>query len=633
MSILPRERKESGMKMNRKGRRAEKFGKVGVERGFGPRHAMNCQEGDEAVPSGLPEPPPEDMRVRANSMGNLRPANLLKALGSELGGLSKEDVAKIGISLLIGGEGELPLPKGTGGVPKVPGGISHLKGQEWLDAYMKKLDEAGMVSPGVQAKQDALDMIKEPPATGKNSVPPPPEPPFEPNVPRYAKGAKGVRKFRGYSPIRARGGEAEHTKVGVEKGFGPRHSANALEGDSVDLTKVPSDTVPAMLTPREAVLNRNASELAGRGNIEALNKEGNLLAQKGVDLAGGEELMKLKQKQPKKLAGGDASLGGMTNRDFAHPMQGLMHPDLPTGGWGNGPTPPDRNFPHPNAGLMHPGGPYSEPPGGYGAKPFPVPQVGQPNVPQGNWGGGGFYPPGQGLNKGYGFAEGSSEVPGGIGAPNPQTAYDPRAQVDFKAPDISGFIKALHDEAKKQGISQSQMGDIVKQFSGLGGYGGGAPGGGDMPYDQLGGQYASFTGGTPGYQGGISEIGYPPFLMPNAEYHADKGSTWEGPYDPQFLVQRYAGGTRDVPAWADPGDLGIDTGPGGFGRPSTIGEGGRSGYINRSSWGGGAPGFPWSPTMIPTTYDPRGYPFAVPVQGPDQNLQGVGRTHNLRHNQ
>jgi hypothetical protein len=51
-------------------------------------------------------------------------------------------------------------------------------------------------------------------------------------------------------------------------------------------TKIPStDTVPAMLTPREAVLNRNAAELAGRGNIRKLNAEGNKLAKRGVDLA------------------------------------------------------------------------------------------------------------------------------------------------------------------------------------------------------------------------------------------------------------------------------------------------------------------------------------------------------------
>jgi hypothetical protein len=349
---------------------------------------------------------------------------------------------------------------------------------------------------------------------------------------------------------------------------------------------------------------------------------------------GGSKDMKQK---PKKLAGGDASLGGMTNRDFAHPFAGKMHPDLPAGGGGNGPTPPDRNFPHPNAGLMHPGGPYGEPPGVYGAKPFPMPQVAQPNVPQGNWGGGGFYPPGQGLGKAYGMAEGSSEVPGGIGAPNPQAAYA-KDQVDFKAPDLSGFIRALHEEGKKQGLSESQMAGIAKQFSGIGG--GGSPTGGDMPYDQLGGQYASFTGGTPGYQGGISEIGYAPFVAPGAQYHADKGG-WLGPYDPAYMFQSYQGGGSDVEPPMLRGNMNPDSWVANL-PPGVTMFGGRhpgSGFINRSSfnpgggWGGGQPGMPWSPTKIPTSYDPQGYPYGVPVQGPDQNVQGVGRTHNLRKNQ
>jgi hypothetical protein len=45
-----------------------------------------------------------------------------------------------------------------------------------------------------------------------------------------------------------------------------------------------TDSVPAALTPREAVLNRNAAELAGRQRIAALNAMGNMLAQRGVDL-------------------------------------------------------------------------------------------------------------------------------------------------------------------------------------------------------------------------------------------------------------------------------------------------------------------------------------------------------------
>ena len=157
-----------------------------------------------------------------------------------------------------------------------------------------------------------------------------------------------------------------------------------------------------------------------------------------------------------------------------------------------------------------------------------------------------------------------------------------------------------------------------------------------------------------GAQGGISDIGYPPFLMPNAEYHADKGSTWVGPYDPQYLVQRYARGTGDVPGYRrgsgeitggqdftggrmwNPNAFPPDLPPIGGSQTPRLDrdfQGSSGGYNNRSSWGGGQPGMPWSPTMIPTSYNPQGYPYAVPVQGPDQNLQGVGRTHNLRKNQ
>ncbi len=46
-----------------------------------------------------------------------------------------------------------------------------------------------------------------------------------------------------------------------------------------------TDTVKAKLTPREAILNRNAAELLGRHNIARLNAHGNMLAKRGVDLA------------------------------------------------------------------------------------------------------------------------------------------------------------------------------------------------------------------------------------------------------------------------------------------------------------------------------------------------------------
>jgi hypothetical protein len=124
-----------------------------------------------------------------------------------------------------------------------------------------------------------------------------------------------------------------------------------------------------MLTPREAVLNRNAAEMAGLGNIEKLNAEGNALARKGVDLASGgmtevkEKIMKSKPKQSKPQSGSP----------YVQAFQKLMPKGgAPVGYQGGGgnvepgmPGARNRDFPHPMAGLMHPPG-GGDPIGGYG---------------------------------------------------------------------------------------------------------------------------------------------------------------------------------------------------------------------------------------------------------------------------
>ena len=114
-----------------------------------------------------------------------------------------------------------------------------------LDTGAQQAHEKDLSFPPeeVQKMQELQDFLKPPPEE---------EPPFEPNVPRFRKGTKGVRK----NPKAV----GHPRKIGVEKGFGPRHAANVKEGE--DLTSINTDTVPAMLTPREAVLNRNAAELA-----------------------------------------------------------------------------------------------------------------------------------------------------------------------------------------------------------------------------------------------------------------------------------------------------------------------------------------------------------------------------------
>jgi hypothetical protein len=265
---------------------------------------------------------------------------------------------------------------------------------------------------------------------------------------------------------------------------------------------------------------------------------------------------------------------------------------------------------------MTPYGGGGEPPGAYGAQPFQGPQ-GLKGL-----GSGSFFPKG-----GQGYADGTTDVTPPIGAANTSAAYGPPIQLT--APDIS---KILQLEGQKQGLTSSQVAGLAKAFQGFG-----------QGYNELSGGAGSMadmaTAASGAYQGGISDIGYPPGIAPNADFSYTEGG-WTGPLDPRWSSPGYARGSDDI----EPGILGGNRNADSWLAdlpPGVTVFGGRhpgSGFINRSNynpgaWSGGAPGMPWSPTKIPTTYDPQGYPYGVPVQGPDQNVQGVGRTHNLRQNQ
>lgn len=72
-----------------------------------------------------------------------------------------------------------------------------------------------------------------------------------------------------------------------------------------------------------------------------------------------------------------------------------------------------------------------------------------------------------------------------------------------------------------------------------------------------------------------------------------------------------------------------------MGNPSTIASGRDDspsdfGPISYDPWarmGYAAPGMPWSPTIIPTTYDPYGYPYAVPVVSVTNPTDPTGLLH------
>jgi hypothetical protein len=144
------------------------------------------------------------------------------------------------------------------------------------------------------------------------------------------------------------------------------------------------------------------------------------------------------------------------------------------------------------------------------------------------------------------------------------------------------------------------------------------------------------------HRGGDISAGF----TPGARYH--RGSGEKTLFDPLTDDPREFGGTPswytsprgqgpiDTPygstpygSWFDPtiepGDLDFDTGPGGFGQASTIASGmdpqmhqylgfqfgqfASLGYLPPVMTAGYLQG----PTMIPTTFNPQGYPYAVPV--------------------
>jgi hypothetical protein len=168
---------------------------------------------------------------------------------------------------------------------------------------------------------------------------------------------------------------------------------------------------------------------------------------------------------------------------------------------------------------------------------------------------GSFYPQarvGSGPVKPYsGFQGGISD----LSAPGIGAGYGPPPQL--QSGDIGTLIAALKREAQKQGLSGSQIQGLLSAFQGMGGAGssaevaglGSAFGGGvQLGASDIGlrprGAYPpaykpyGLEGAPEGYQGGISDIGYPPMIGPSMDYHADKGSSWIGPYDPNYIFNR-----------------------------------------------------------------------------------------------
>jgi hypothetical protein len=159
--------------------------------------------------------------------------------------------------------------------------------------------------------------------------------------------------------------------------------------------------------------------------------------------------------------------------------------------------------------------------GGWNPQPYPYPL--QSNS---------FYPQ---QGRPLGMQQGTPEVTP-IGTPQQGgRAYGPPVQLS--SPDI---MKYLQDAGKKQGLSQTQITGLMEAFKSFGGMGGGS----SQLYGETGAPISALTAAG-GFQGGISDIGYPPFLAPEAEFHGDRGG-WLGTYNPDFMVPRYQRGTASV---------------------------------------------------------------------------------------
>ncbi len=318
-----------------------------------------------------------------------------------------------------------------------------------------------------------------------------------------------------------------------------------------------TDTVPAMLTPKEAVLTPSASELAGRDQIDRLNKVGQpydeIDRQMGLPPASTVQALG---------SGVRAYQGGTSGAsDDRKELQNLLNEIDNSGQPTPTPTPTPRKVSEgfdPEALVGRPG--YVPDSarllgGGMSAGPAGLsPAMLAALLKILTASGGGTRVP---VGKPETFAYGSPDIPapqmgGGIGYVPPQDVDPAWQQIQLSSPQLN--VAALQAAAKKNGVSGSTVADILKVVQGVRGGG-------------MAGNYARAGSPTPvfgesgypsaipvgGYQEGISDIGYPPFIGPNMRYSAGRGGEWDGEYDESGAQSRkYAFGSSDVPDFTHP---------------------------------------------------------------------------------
>lgn len=227
---------------------------------------LRYQEGTYAVPEDLPTPPIQPDTTGGAIIGNI--ANQLKGM----------IVSPEGMAAIRSDPTSLDALKAYGRAGLAAGAMLGGKGEEEPVAGSRAPIPQQLAQSNVRAALDRFDFDPMHAGHGEladdlSRIDP---------LPQYLQGA--LKKF-----------DANPDTAGnLLEGLARRYAAPPIEGYARGTSKVMhnplkyargTDTVPAQLTPHEAVLNRNAAELAGRHNIARLNAMGNHLASKGIDLA------------------------------------------------------------------------------------------------------------------------------------------------------------------------------------------------------------------------------------------------------------------------------------------------------------------------------------------------------------
>ncbi len=314
-----------------------------------------------------------------------------------------------------------------------------------------------------------------------------------------------------------------------------------------------TDTVPALLSPHEAVLNRKAADLLGRDNIKKLNAKGNAMEryQRGTSDVGRDDRADLLAEASNTFYGGG-------------------HAPAPT----PTPTPAPRKYQYGTSnvqrGIDYASSPMASPTGAQGFGGSPTAQMGGSpgnlstnSIPYGGSGsdpigqGGGFNPGGTPTYTGApgGFPTGGTTYPYGYQPPSTPSGTNPNINVTAGSKGVSPLSNPVPDlrYADPNTLKQLDISNLIYNPSAGGyihaDYPSGPLGGGHNEYykgeshmtgvdanaNRAASAYYNYIGGLP-----TQPIGTPALRQlygmtgqspsPGPSYNSILGSPYKGPY-------------------------------------------------------------------------------------------------------